>query len=244
MKSQFTMSTQLQAEQEKLIKRENKMSSDKKISIAIVEDNVVIRDNVNKYISYTPDVEVAHIAGSVEAYLHHLNTHPNFNPDVILLDIGLPGMSGLDAIPLILDKQTDVDIIMLTTFEEEEYILKALCSGAVAYISKKSSLSEILDGIRIVHQGGSYMSPQIAREIFNYIVRGSVPQRNNEAEILSARQSEILEKLVEGKTYKQISKELDISLETVRSHIKKLYKALHVNNKAEAITMYLRGNIK
>ena len=210
----------------------------------LIEDNVVIRDNVKKYISFTPDVEVTYIAGSVEAYLHHLNTHPNFNPDILLLDIGLPGMSGLDAIPLILDKQTDIDIIMLTTFEEEEYILKALCSGAVAYISKKSSLSEIVDGIRIVNQGGSYMSPQIAREIFNYIVRGSVPQKSSEPEMLSTRQHEILEKLVEGKTYKQISKDLNISIETVRSHIKKLYKALHVNNKAEAITMYLRGKVR
>jgi two-component system, NarL family, response regulator LiaR len=148
-------------------------------------------------------------------------------------------MSGLEAMPILLDLMPDVNIIILSTYEEEDMILKALCSGACSYISKKASLSEIVDAIRIVVNGGSYMSPSIAREIINHLMGGRV----SKATILSDRQKEILEKLVEGKSYQVISEELFISVETVRSHIKKMYKILHVNNKTEAINKYMKGQI-
>lgn len=211
-----------------------------KTRISIIEDNRIIRDNVSKFIAFHEEFELAIVEGSVEAFLHEKNFNPSKQTDILLLDIGLPGMSGLDALPILLDLMPDVNIIILSTYEEEDMILKALCSGACSYISKKASLSEIVDAIRIVVNGGSYMSPSIAREIINHFMGGRV----SKATILSDRQKEILEKLVDGKSYQIISEELFISVETVRSHIKKMYKLLHVNNKTEAIKKYMSGQIE
>jgi DNA-binding NarL/FixJ family response regulator len=212
----------------------------KRTKISIIEDNKVVRDNVSKFIGFHEEFELSQVQGSVESFLHAININPLLQSDILLLDIGLPGMSGLEAIPQLLEKLPNQEIIMLTTYEEEDVILKALCSGACSYISKKASLEEIVDALRIVANGGSYMSPSVAREIVNHLMGGRV----SKASILSDRQKEILEKLVDGKSYSAISKELFISIETVRSHVKKLYKVLQVNNKTEAITQYMKGHIK
>lgn len=211
-----------------------------KTRISIIEDNQVIRDNVSRFIRFHEEFDVIATVGSIESFMHKFQIDLRFKTDILLLDIGLPGVSGLDGIPMILEKLPEVDIIMLTSYEEEDVILKALCSGACSYLSKKSSLEEIVDAIRIVVKGGSYMSPSIAREIVTHLMGGRI----SKATILSDRQKSILEKLVEGKSYGTIAHELFISIETVRTHVKAMYKVLHVNNKAEAITKYLRGEIK
>lgn len=210
-----------------------------KIRVSIIEDNKVIRDNVSKYISFHDDFAIAAVHGSAKTFLEALQIG-GLQTDILLLDIGLPGISGLEAIPLILEKMPELNIVMLTTYEEEDVIVKALCSGACSYISKKASLDEIVEALRIVAAGGSYMSPSIAREIVNHLMGGRV----SKATILTDRQREILEKLVDGKSYQTIAAELYVSVETVRSHVKKMYKVLHVNNKTEAITQYMKGYIK
>jgi len=212
----------------------------KKISISIIEDNKVIRDNVSKFISFHEEFAIASVHGTANSFLELLESSPSFQTDILVLDIGLPGISGIDAIPLILERRPDLNIVMLTTYEEEDVILKALCSGACSYISKKASLEEIVEALRIVAAGGSYMSPSIAREIVNHLMGGRV----SKATILTDRQKEILEKLVDGKSYQTIAGELFVSVETVRSHVKKMYKVLHVNNKTEAITQYMKGHIR
>ncbi len=209
--------------------------------ITLIEDVPSIRENVSKFINLHDEFEVCKTFDSVESFILSVDHNSAFCPDIILLDIGLPGMSGVDGIPHILGKRPDIDIIMLTTYEEEEIILKALCSGACSYISKKASLKQIVEAIRIVAEGGSYMSPSIAREIVNHLLGGPKKTITNS---LTERQNQILKGLSEGKSYKHISEELFISIETVRTHIKKLYRHLQVNNKAEAIAMYLQGKIK
>ena len=210
-----------------------------KIRVSIIEDNKVIRDNVSKFISFHEDFAIAAVHGSAKTFLEALQIG-GLQTDILLLDIGLPGISGLEAIHLILEKMPELNIVMLTTYEEEDVIVKALCSGACSYISKKASLEEIVEALRIVAAGGSYMSPSIAREIVNHLMGGRV----SKATILTERQREILEKLVDGKSYQTIASELYVSIETVRSHVKKMYKVLHVNNKTEAITQYMKGYIK
>ena len=209
------------------------------IRVGIVEDNLVIRNNVVKYLGFDTIFSVNLVVGSIESLLHEYEIHQKLNIDILLLDIGLPGMNGLEAIPKILELDPHIDIIMLTTYEEEDKILKAICNGATSYLSKKSSLEEIAKAVKIVSEGGSYMSPSIAREIVTYLVSG----RKSKASILTGRQREILEMMSQGKSYSVIAKSLFISLETVRSHIKRMYKTLQVNNKAEAISMYMKGQI-
>jgi DNA-binding NarL/FixJ family response regulator len=182
--------------------------------IAIIEDNKTIREGVAMYINMQQDMQLKVQHDSVESFLHALE-NPNLEkPTILLLDIGLPGMSGVEGIPLILKKLPDLSIIMLTTYEEETTILKALCSGACSYLSKKASLEEILMGGRV-----------------------------SKATILTKQQKLILEKMTDGKSYTAIAKEMQLAPETIRSHIKRMYKRLHINNKAEAIAMYLRGEI-
>jgi len=211
-----------------------------KVKVSIIEDNKVIRDNVSKFISFHEEFELGLIAESATIFLDSFIVDSKEQTHLLLLDIGLPGISGLDAIPFILEKVPDISIVMLTTYEEEDVILKALCSGACSYISKKASLEEIVDALRIVAGGGSYMSPSIAREIVNHLMGGRV----SKATILSDRQKEILQKLADGKSYQTIASELFVSVETIRSHVKKMYKVLHVNNKTEAITQYMKGYIR
>lgn len=210
------------------------------VKVSIIEDNKVIRDNVSKFIGFHEEFELGQIH---ESALIFLDAYIPINPGqthILLLDIGLPGISGLDAIPLILKKTPDLSIVMLTTYEEEDVILKALCSGACSYISKKASLEEIVEALRIVANGGSYMSPSIAREIVNHLMGGRV----SKATILTDRQKEILQRLADGKSYHTIASDLFVSVETVRSHVKKMYKVLQVNNKTEAIAQYMKGYIK
>ena len=211
----------------------------KKAMIAMIEDNKIIRENIMKFIGFHEEFGIVLGVGSAESFFHEINANPKIQIDILLLDIGLPGISGLEALPQLLQWKPDLNVIVLSTYEEEDMILKALCSGACSYISKKASLSEIVEAIRIVVGGGSYMSPSIAREIINHLMGGRV----SKATILSERQKEILERLVDGRSYQANSEELFISVETVRTHIKKMYKVLHVNNKTEAINLYLKGHI-
>lgn len=208
--------------------------------VSIIEDNKVIRDNVSKFISFHEEFELGAICDSVKPFLDALLPNPEKFSHILLLDIGLPGMNGIEAIPHILEKIPDINIVILTTYEEEDVILRAICAGACSYISKKASLEEIVDALRIVAAGGSYMSPSVAREIVNHLMGGRV----SKATILTERQREILERLADGKSLQSIANELFISVETVRTHVKKMYKLLHVNNKTEAVAKYMRGFIK
>jgi two-component system, NarL family, response regulator LiaR len=210
-----------------------------RIIVNIVEDNKVIRDSIVKYFSYHEEIEVNIRAASIEEYVRLVSAN-KINAHIVLLDIGLPGMSGLDGIPLIKQATPDIDIMILSTYEEEHIIVKALCSGACSYISKKSTLQEILDAVKIVKSGGSYMSPSIAREIVTYLMGGRV----SKATILTDRQREILQYLVDGKSYVEMAKDLYLSIDTIKSHVKKMYQTLHVNSKSEVIAKYLKGEIK
>jgi DNA-binding NarL/FixJ family response regulator len=212
-----------------------------RISVAIVEDIEILREELAYNLRSQDDLELVCEADSMESYLEFINSNDSISPEILLLDIGLPGMSGLEGLTILREKQPKTDVIMITAYEQKEVILKALCSGAVGYISKKATDEDICTGIRIVHSGGSYMSPQIAREIVDHLTAGNVVEQ---AAILSERQKEIIDCLVKGATYSEIAKELHISVETVRSHIKKMYRSLEVHNKAEAIAMYLRGEVR
>ena len=214
----------------------------KPIQLGIVEDDSLVRDSLIEYMSLQPEIEVIRAAASVEEFLHFLPQIERL--DLLLLDIGLPGMSGLEAIGIIREQRPDTDIIMLTAVDDYDRIFEALQKGAVAYLSKRTRLPVIKEALLIVYQGGSYMSPEIARKVITQLTprRRAVPAAAT-ASVLTPRQNDIVQGLVDGLSYKMIADEYEISVETVRDHIKKIYKKLEVNSKAEVIRKRMDGEI-
>ena len=209
-----------------------------KINLAIIEDDAIIRGNLEAYLSANPAISIHLIAESLEDGLAQLDADPALVIDTFLLDIGLPGMSGLEGIPHILKRLPDVDIVMLTTFEEEEMIFKALCAGAVAYLSKRTPLVKIQEALFVIHRGGSYMSPTIARKVVSYF------KPNKKAKsTLTDRQMQIVQGVVDGLSYKLIADKYMISIDTVRDHIKKIYRTLGINSKSELVKKALSGEL-
>ncbi|MCB0707217.1 MAG: response regulator transcription factor [Saprospiraceae bacterium] len=209
------------------------------IKLGIVEDDPIIHESLVTYMGTNLAIEVNLAVTSVEAFLERASEVDKPDLDLILLDIGLPGMSGLEGIRLIKDHYPDLDIVMLTTFEEDDKIFKALCAGAVSYISKRTSLSKIQEAIFTIYRGGSYMSPSIARKVVQYFM----PKAKKEEDVLTPRQQQIVQALVDGLSYKMIADKLNISIDTVRDHIKRIYRIVQVNSKAEIIRKSLEGEI-
>ncbi len=199
----------------------------KNINLAIIEDDPIIQESLVEYFGLQKNIHVVLFENSVEAFLVKVEKC-DILPNILLLDINLPGISGLEGLPLIKKKLPNLDVMMLTTFEETNKIFKALSCGACSYMSKRISLQKIAEAVTIVSNGGSYMSPAIARKIANYYA----PKNK---QILTERQLEIVAGIVNGKSYKMIASDLFVSIDTVRSHIKNIYKTLEINCKAELI---------
>ena len=197
------------------------------INLAIIEDDLVVQESLVEFFGLQPNIETVLVSNSVESFLERINKCENL-PKILLLDINLPGLSGLEGLPLIKKELPDLDVMMLTTFDETDKIFEALSCGACSYMSKRISLQKILEAIEIVSKGGSYMSPAIARKIANFYA----PKKKQQ---LTARQMEIVDGIVSGKSYKMIATNLFVSIDTVRSHIKNIYKTLEINCKAELI---------
>jgi len=209
------------------------------IKLCIIEDDRVIRESLTQYFGLNPAIRINLVATSVEDFLDQVKEDYSIEVNLVLLDIGLPGMSGLNGIRYIKQKYPEADIVMLTTFEEDDKIFNALCAGACSYISKRTSITKIQDALFIVHRGGSYMSPSIARKIAKHFM----PKAKTKEDLLTPRQKQIVDGLVDGLSYKLIADKLNISIDTVRDHIKRIYRALEVNSKAEVIRKSLEGEI-
>lgn len=208
------------------------------ISAAIIEDIADTRDGIAEYLDKQPNILCKIKTGSVEEFLKITNKDTAL--DVVLLDIGLPGISGINGIKLIKEIHPGINILMLTVYEDAENIFEALCSGAHGYLLKNTGLSKIKDAVEDVYKGGAPMSPQIARKVIQYFNPSKSLKPDN---LLTNREKEIVAGLVDGLSYKMIATANHISIETVRFHIKNIYKKLHVNCKAEVITKSLRGEI-
>lgn len=209
------------------------------IRIGLIEDQPMVIENLTAFFEQLPIFELVVSVTSIERFKEK---GPSGLPiDILLLDIGLPGISGIAGIPVIKKIDASIDIVMLSSYEDADRIFKALQAGAVGYISKKSSLLQIKEAIEIIHRGGSYMSPMIARKVIGFFA--PKPKKIKAGSLLTERQHQIVEGLSEGLSYKMIAGKHLISLETVRDHIKKIYKKLGVNSKAEVISKRLKGEI-
>jgi len=207
-------------------------------TIAIIEDDTEIREGLQLYLRTRSDVRCTTAEGSIESFLACLDELADL--DVIIMDIGLPGMSGISGIGVVKDRLPDVDIIMFTVYDDPNRIFQALCAGATGYLLKTTPFPKIVEAITNLQAGWAPMSPQIAQKIVEYY--GTSSSRNAESP-LTPRDKEIVIGLVDGLSYKMIADRLGVTIETIRHHIKNIYRKLHVNSKAEVITRSLRGEI-
>lgn len=208
-------------------------------TIGIVEDNKKIRDLIQRYLDMQEEHRCPVATESMEEMLDYLEEYES--PDVLLMDIQLPGMSGIDGMKKLKQEYPDIEIIMLTVYHDSHKIFNSLCAGASGYLLKHTSLPEIKEAIEDLMEGGAPMSPQIARKVINHFQ--DPPQKKEDSETLTSREQDIVTGLVDGLSYKLIADRYDISIDTVRAHIRNIYKKLHVNSKAEVIAKSLRGEI-
>lgn len=201
------------------------MQTEFKIKVSLIEDDNTIREGYIFLLNNTSNIEVVSSYSNCEEALKRIARD---QPDVLLLDIELPGMSGIDALPKLKKLLPDTYILMLTVYEQEHNIFKALGTGASGYLTKNSSPEKIISALHEVMEGGGPMSANIARMVIHSF------QRNDQSP-LTRRETEILEHIAVGKSRKKIAEELFIDLETVKSHIKNIYQKLDVHSKEEAL---------
>jgi len=195
------------------------------IKVAIIEDDHDIRQSLGLIIHHTEGFECQQCFESCEAALEALAANP---PHVVLMDINLPGMTGIEGAAILKKKHPHTDIMMLTIREDDQAVFDSLCAGATGYLLKNTPPAQLLQAIKELHAGGSPMSSHIARKV----LLSFRPQAESP---LSARETEILGLLCEGHHYKRIAEQLFVSGHTVRSHIKNIYYKLQVNSRAEAV---------
>ncbi len=204
------------------------------ITVSVVEDDREVREALELTLNTQDGFCCINSFPSCEEALKVL---PEEQPDVVLMDINLPGMDGIGGIRILKEKLPGTDFLMLTVREDEETIFRALSAGAAGYLLKHASPEAILDAITDIHEGGSAMTPAVAR----LVVRSFQP-RNDHAG-LSERETEVLAKLCNGENYRSIAEALFISNNTVKAHIKNIYEKLHVHTRAEAVRKALRDRL-
>jgi DNA-binding NarL/FixJ family response regulator len=200
------------------------------ISLAIVEDLDEVRDGLKNFISLSSDFNVLDTFKTAEEALYDI---PKLQPDIVIMDINLPGMNGIECIKQVKGKSPKTQFMMFTVYENDEKVFEALKAGASGYLLKNTGLVQLIESLKELYNGGSPMSANIARKLVT-VFRNKEP--NTEAlAALSNRENEILQLLSKGLLYKEIAEKLQISTSTVRQHIHHIYEKLHVQNRTEAI---------
>lgn len=211
-----------------------------KIRVVVFDDHPVIRDNIEMLVDAEDDMMCVGMfpdCSDIEKKIE------KSNPDVIIMDIQMPGVNGIEGVKQIKKKFPDSRILMQTVFEDEQKVFDSIYAGASGYILKKSSAEEIVKAIRDTYAGGSPMTPTIAVKVLEKFRSNFGAADESEINLLSEREKEILSLLSRGKSYKMIADELNISYHTVDSHIRKVYEKLHVHSMTEAVDKAKRGRM-
>jgi DNA-binding NarL/FixJ family response regulator len=204
------------------------------ISVSIVDDEKELRQSITTFVNGSPGFKCVSAYGSAEAALKGL---PADQAEVVLMDINLGGMSGIECVEKLKVAAPALQILMLTVYEDTDQIFKALAAGASGYLLKRSSPTKLLSAIREVHAGGSPMTSSIARKVVASFQKSkSTAEKQTH---LSPREEMVLNCLAKGFTYKQIADELDISIDTIRTYLRRIYEKLHVQSRTEAVAKYL-----
>jgi len=204
----------------------------------IIDDHNSMRSSLSRLLASAQEVTSVETFASCEDALSKLAGGPD--PQLLLLDIGLQGMSGLDGIPLIREKAPEVCIVVLTVFEDDEKLFRAICAGAHGYLLKTQSGQEIIQSVRDALDGGAPISPRIARRVLGMFAK-LAPRRSDYG--LSERERAVLELVVEGLLKKEIAQKMELSIHTVDSHLRRIYEKLHVNSRSGAVRKALREGL-
>jgi len=199
------------------------------IRLGIIEDDPTILSTLTNFFSVEPAFRVVLAAGSVEQFLEEWEKDMHF--DVIISDIGLPGETGIQGLPRLKKREPNCNVMMLTVYNDSNRIFQALCSGATGYLLKQTPLLKIKEAVISLYEGGSPMSPAIARKIVEHFN----PKKTGAREKLTPRELQIVQAVELGLTNKEVAVRLDISLETVKSHVKNIYQKLEVNSRHSII---------
>ena len=205
------------------------------ISVSIVDDEKKLCESIATFLNGSPGFRCVSIYGSAEAALKRL---PADRPDVALMDINMPGLNGIECVSRLKALAPEIQIVMLTVYEDTDQIFKALAAGATGYLLKRSDPDELLQAIRVVNAGGSPMSNSIARKVVASFQKAG--QVGEKLDLLSAREQAVLDCLAQGLAYKQIGDQLGISINTIRTHLRHIYEKLHVQSRTQAVARYLR----
>jgi DNA-binding NarL/FixJ family response regulator len=210
------------------------------INISIYEDNLTLLESLSYLIRGTEGLALCTASPSAVKIL--ADCRANF-PDIILMDIDMPDITGIEATRMVKKEFPDINIMMLTVFEDRDKIFEALCAGATGYLLKKTPSAQIIGAIEELHRGGSPISSGIARKVLEYFSKPSNGNGKKESYQLTTRETEILKRLVMGDSYKMVADACFISIGTVYTHINNLYKKLHVNSKSEAVVKAMREKL-
>jgi DNA-binding NarL/FixJ family response regulator len=205
------------------------------IKVAIVEDNEQLRGTLARVLNRAEGFRCVSHYGDAESALQAL---PKDAPEVVLMDINLPGMNGVECVRRLKQATPNTQVVMLTVYEDTESIFNALAAGAAGYLLKRTKSAELLEAIREVHRGGSPMTTHIARKVTQSFQRAG--PSSQPAENLSEREQEVLDCLSQGFLYKEIAEKLGISYETVHTYIRRIYEKLQVRTRTEAVAKFLR----
>jgi len=205
------------------------------ISVSIVDDEKKLRQSIATFVNGSPGFRCVSAYSSAEAALKGL---PSDKPDVVLMDINLGGMNGIECVERLKAKVPAMQILMLTVYEDTDQIFKALAAGASGYMLKRLTPVKLLEAIREVHEGGSPMSGPIARKVVASFQRAG--RTDGEKTHLSSREQMVLDCFAKGLTYKQTADQLSISIDTIRTYVRRVYEKLHVQSRTEAVAKYMR----
>ncbi len=205
------------------------------IKVAIVEDNNTLRRSLSNLLNQSGEMECV---ASLENLLNVVSEFRKSLPDIVLMDIGLPNISGIEGVRTVKENFPKVQVLMFTVFEDDEKIFEAIKAGASGYLLKKSSSQEIIEAIRSLYFGGAPMSANIARKVIESFQDHTFHPKQDFQ--LTTRETEILHSLIEGMSYKKLAEKYFISISTVRTHIRHIYEKLHVNSKSQAVAKMLK----
>jgi DNA-binding NarL/FixJ family response regulator len=205
------------------------------IEVALVEDREEIRAQLARTIGRDPAFHLAQSYNDGESALADL---PSLRPEVVLMDINLPGIDGVECVRQLKAKMPDSQFLMLTIYEDAHRLFQSLAAGASGYLLKRTTPDKLLAAIQDVHQGGMPMTPEMARQVIRYF--HEIPQPSPELQGLSPREREVLQQLSQGFRYKEIEDRLCVSAGTLRTYVASVYKKLHVHSRTEAVVKYLQ----